>query len=266
MLTEFLLVVFSVFCLQLICSSTAVGSATRSVIFLGIHVALSLVFLSGSGGLIGLVFFISSLWVLIVLFCGAESRDNERASLLQFLSLAVMLVGWILVSTSSFFLIVFSFELMTLGALTMLRLTTKGERGEEALLEMYFWALMGSFFLLLSLSNFIINAQPAASSQLLTSIFALSGFAIKVPLWPFASWLLKAHVEASTEFSIFLSGFLVKFGVLGLYRLDTVCFANLLSPVVSLCSVMGLMDATWRMLAQVDLKRIIALLTIVETN
>lgn len=44
------------------------------------------------------------------------------------------------------------------------------------------------------------------------------GFSVKVPLWPFSSWLLKAHVEASTEFSILLSGYLVKFGVIGLYR------------------------------------------------
>jgi len=42
------------------------------------------------------------------------------------------------------------------------------------------------------------------------------GFGVKIPIWPFLSWLLKAHVEASVEFSILLSGFIVKLGLLGL--------------------------------------------------
>jgi len=45
------------------------------------------------------------------------------------------------------------------------------------------------------------------------------GFGVKIPTWPFVSWLLKAHVEASVEFSILLSGFIVKVGVFGLYRI-----------------------------------------------
>ncbi len=57
-----------------------------------------------------------------------------------------------------------------------------------------------------------------AALSLLSGFLTLVGFAIKVPLWPFSSWLLKAHVEASTEFSILLSGYLVKFGVIGLYK------------------------------------------------
>lgn len=44
------------------------------------------------------------------------------------------------------------------------------------------------------------------------------GFAVKVPVWPCTSWLLKVHVEASSEFSIYLSGFLVKVGVIAMWR------------------------------------------------
>ena len=40
----------------------------------------------------------------------------------------------------------------------------------------------------------------------------IGAFAIKVPMWPAFSWLVRAHVEASVEFSILLSGFIIKVG------------------------------------------------------
>jgi formate hydrogenlyase subunit 3/multisubunit Na+/H+ antiporter MnhD subunit len=46
----------------------------------------------------------------------------------------------------------------------------------------------------------------------------LTGFGVKLPIWPFYGWLPKAHVEASTNFSIFLSGVLVKFAFFGLFK------------------------------------------------
>lgn len=58
----------------------------------------------------------------------------------------------------------------------------------------------------------------AANSPTLALLFMV-GFGVKIPTWPFVSWLLKAHVEASVEFSILLSGFIVKVGVFGLYRI-----------------------------------------------
>ena len=46
----------------------------------------------------------------------------------------------------------------------------------------------------------------------------LFGFLFKIPTFPFYFWLTKTHVEALTSFSIFLSGFLVKIAVFGLYK------------------------------------------------
>lgn len=78
--------------------------------------------------------------------------------------------------------------------------------------------------------------------------------------------MLKAHVEASVEFSILLSGFIVKLGVFGLYRL--VIAAN--SPITALVlfglSLVGLIVASLRLFAQRDLKRIVALTTVIEMN
>lgn len=100
----------------------------------------------------------------------------------------------------------------------------------------------------------------------LTGLCFLIGFGVKVPLWPATSWLLKAHVEASVEFSILLSGYIVKIGVLGLYRALIMAEAPSLNLLTSGLAVIGLFDAGSRLPAQRDIKRVVALTTVVEMN
>src|SRR5260370_3862217 len=60
---------------------------------------------------------------------------------------------------------------------------------------------------------------PAGRAQdLLFLAFALA-FAVKVPMWPFHTWLPDAHVEAPTPGSVILAGVLLKMGTYGLLRL-----------------------------------------------
>jgi NADH-quinone oxidoreductase subunit M len=58
---------------------------------------------------------------------------------------------------------------------------------------------------------------------LLFAAFAL-GFAIKVPMWPFHTWLPDAHVEAPTAGSVILAGVLLKLGTYGFYRFNLPMF------------------------------------------
>src|SRR4029079_10425147 len=58
---------------------------------------------------------------------------------------------------------------------------------------------------------------------LLFFAFAL-GFAIKVPMWPFHTWLPDAHVEAPTAGSVILAGVLLKLGTYGFYRFNLPMF------------------------------------------
>lgn len=101
---------------------------------------------------------------------------------------------------------------------------------------------------------------------LLTAACFLVGFGVKVPLWPSTSWLLKAHVEASVEFSILLSGYIVKVGVLGLHRTLLAAEVPALGLGLAALATIGLFDACSRLPAQRDLKRIVALTTVVEMN
>src|SRR5215212_498893 len=61
---------------------------------------------------------------------------------------------------------------------------------------------------------------------LLFGAFAL-GFAIKVPMFPFHTWLPDAHVEAPTAGSVILAGILLKLGTYGFYRFNLRCFPEL---------------------------------------
>lgn len=94
----------------------------------------------------------------------------------------------------------------------------------------------------------------------------LLGFGVKLPLWPCFSWLLKAHVEASVEFSILLSGVVVKFGALGLYRTAALLPTASCSYLLVACGTLAIIEAALRILSQRDLKRVVALTTVVEMN
>lgn len=163
----------------------------------------------------------------------------------------------------------FSFEFLLLSALYMLLLTSKSERVRDAALEMFIWTLVGSAGLLTGLGlvggPFITCTSPLRWNFVAALCF-LVGFGVKVPLWPSTSWLLKAHVEASVEFSILLSGYIVKVGVLGLYRTLLIAETPSLSLLTGALAVIGLFDAGSRLPAQRDLKRIVALTTVIEMN
>ncbi len=177
--------------------------------------------------------------------------------------------GLVFLSTNSLWLMFVAFEFLLLSALYMLLLTSKSERVRDAALEMLLWTLVGSAGLLTGLgltgSPAVGGAAPARWG-FLTGLCFVVGFGVKVPLWPATSWLLKAHVEASVEFSILLSGYIVKVGVLGLYRTLAVAEAPSLNLLTGALAVVGLFDAGSRLPAQRDLKRVVALTTVIEMN
>lgn len=185
----------------------------------------------------------------------------------------IITAGLVFVVSSHLITIFFSFELLLLSSLYLLRLTAKSERIGEAVTEMFFWTLAGSIFLfvgfILYLSEGIMSLDQVRStlkSTNLASLMFLLGFGVKLPLWPCFSWLLKAHVEASVEFSILLSGVIVKFGALGVYKFINQAGFFLNGQLLMACSLLGVIEASFRLLGQRDIKRIVALTTVIELN
>ena len=90
--------------------------------------------------------------------------------------------------------------------------------------------------------------------------FALS-FAIKVPLFPFHTWLPDAHTEAPTAGSVILAGVLLKMGTYGFVRFAIPFFpeaAGTLAPYLCVLSIVGIIFGAFMCLTQTDIKRLIA--------
>lgn len=92
-------------------------------------------------------------------------------------------------------------------------------------------------------------------------IFMFIGFAIKVPIFPFHTWLPHAHVQAPTAISVILAGVLLKMGTYGFLRIAfpifpeaSVYFANMIAWLGLINIIYGALCA----MAQTDVKRLIA--------
>ncbi len=101
---------------------------------------------------------------------------------------------------------------------------------------------------------------PLGLQSLLFGAFALA-FAVKVPLFPFHTWLPDAHVQAPTAGSVILAGVLLKMGGYGLLRFCLPLFpkaAVAAAPAFLLLGVIGIWYGAWVAFAQTDIKKLVA--------
>jgi NADH-quinone oxidoreductase subunit M len=101
---------------------------------------------------------------------------------------------------------------------------------------------------------------PLRTEYLLFGAFFLA-FAIKVPLFPFHTWLPDAHTEAPTAGSILLAGVLLKMGTYGMVRFCLPLFpeaTHRLAPAVAVLAIIGIIYGALVAMVQTDLKRLVA--------
>lgn len=105
----------------------------------------------------------------------------------------------------------------------------------------------------------------AASSSVITGsllFFAFFvAFAIKVPVFPFHSWLPDAHVQAPTAGSVILAGVLLKMGTYGLVRFNLQMFpieSVQWAPLIGTLAVIGIIYGAWVSYAQDNVKKLVA--------
>jgi NADH-quinone oxidoreductase subunit M len=140
-----------------------------------------------------------------------------------------------------------------------------GSRREYAAIKFFLYTLLGSVLILLAmLGLYYYGATPTfdMTFQRLAWIALFIGFAIKIPAFPFHTWLPDAHVEAPTAISVILAGVLLKMGTYGILRVN---FSIL--PAAShefafwLLGVIGTINIVYGALcamAQTDYKKLIA--------
>ncbi|MBI3037660.1 NADH-quinone oxidoreductase subunit M [bacterium] len=140
--------------------------------------------------------------------------------------------------------------------------------------------LFGSLLMLLAIITLGINFQVQSASGDLS--FALSdiqnyglspgaswfcciafllAFAIKVPMWPFHTWLPDAHTEAPTAGSVILAGVLLKMGTYGMLRFLIPLFPNVIADIgggLLILSTIAIIYGALTAMVQADIKRLIA--------
>ncbi len=101
---------------------------------------------------------------------------------------------------------------------------------------------------------------PALPQYLLFSAFAIA-FAIKIPMFPFHTWLPDAHVQAPTGGSVILAAVLLKLGIYGFIRFAMPLFpvaSQALGPVLAALGVFGIIYGAYAAWVQRDLKKLVA--------
>jgi NADH-quinone oxidoreductase subunit M len=149
-----------------------------------------------------------------------------------------------------------------------------GPNREYAAIKFFLYTLFGSVFMLLGFLAMYFRADPHTfdmialqqagfSGTFATVVFGalFLGLAIKVPMWPFHTWLPDAHTEAPTVGSVLLAGILLKMGTYGFVRIALPILpdaAHEWAPVIGVLSAIAIVYAALACLAQRDLKRLIA--------
>jgi NADH-quinone oxidoreductase subunit M len=187
-----------------------------------------------------------------------------------------------------FFLFYIFWEIMLVPMYFLIGIWGHGRRLYSAI-KFFLYTLFGSVFMLLGiLALYFLNGNPdygtgqltfnvmelinnlqvptepifaGLSAQDLIFLALFLGFAIKVPMFPFHTWLPDAHTDAPTAGSVVLAGVLLKMGTYGFVR-----FSLPLLPVAShnmigfiaILSIIGIIYGALVAMAQRDMKRLIA--------
>jgi len=150
-----------------------------------------------------------------------------------------------------------------------------GPRREYAAIKFFLYTLVGSVAMLLAIIAMYLTthtwdiqqiaaARPFAGNPALAAIAfwaVFLGFAIKVPVFPFHTWLPDAHVEAPTAGSVILAGILLKLGAYGMIRILLPIFPDTFrtfAPHVATLATISIVYGALVAMAQWDLKKLIA--------
>jgi len=234
----------------------------------------------GADGLGGLMLLLSAIVTLMSI--DASHRVHHMPGLFYGLILTLESGLFGSFAALNFFHWFLFWELSLIPAFFLIKLWGGPKRGPAAT-QFFVYTMAGSVALLLSFLALFVATRSmdfgelsamAANGSLTQMVAAhlgavmpwlaigvLAGFAVKVPLMPFHTWLPAAYAEAPSPVTMLLTGAMSKMGVYGLLRIALPIFgaqiAAMRTPLLVLAVITVVMGA-WAAAAQTDLKRVFA--------
>lgn len=230
--------------------------------------------------------FLTSLISFVGVVASFSIKKSEKGYYALYLLLVTGMMG--VFCALDFFLFFVFWEVMLLPMYFLIGIWG-GKRREYAAIKFFLYTLFGSVFILVTmlalyfsskdpvtgLHTFnmltLMDPQAFVSGSLLggfgTSFRYLAfaalfiGFAIKVPIFPFHTWLPDAHVEAPTAISVILAGVLLKMGAYGILRISYPMFPDAAIYFIYPMAILGMINIIYGALcamAQTDFKKLIA--------
>jgi NADH-quinone oxidoreductase subunit M len=249
-------------------------------------------FYFGVDGLSVTMILLTALVSIVAVGASWGISKNVRAYFAMFLLLEAGMMG--VFCACDFFLFYVFWEVMLLPMYFLIGIWG-GPRKEYAAIKFFLYTLAGSVLMLLALialyynssPTTLVNGLPAAHSfdlmklsyvdaarfaspglSLLGFEFAkivwiglFIGFAIKIPMFPFHTWLPDAHVEAPTAISVILAGVLLKMGTYGILRINFGILPTASQWAGTAMAVFGTINILYGAFcafAQKDLKKLVA--------
>ena len=220
--------------------------------------------------------FLTTLLSTLSLIYSVFIDNRPKEYFWMFLLLEMGMLG---VFTSLDFVLFFVFWEVSLVPMYFLIGIWGGPRREYAAIKFFLYTMVGSMTMLLGILAMyfspevgshtfnmlkIAQAHPLAGSPAVAALVfwgIFLGFAIKVPMFPFHTWLPDAHVEAPTAGSVILAGVLLKMGTYGFMRVLMPMLPHAFARfwwAIAILSLIAIIYGAFVAMAQTDLKKLIA--------